>query len=274
MLSDALGRGHPRARGDRVRVRDPDPAQGRVLGAGLDRDRRLLDPAAARRRRRDHAVQLPGDGAHVDVGAGDRLREHVRAQALREGPVRVDLHGRAAQGGGPAGRRLQRHPRRQGRGRRGWSSTRTSPRSASSARRRSRSTSTRQGTARGKRVQALAGAKNHMLVLPDADIDMAADAAVSAAYGSAGERCMAVSVVVTVGDAAEPLIEAIQERLPKVKVGSGPRAGQRDGPADHPRAPRQGRLVPRLRGRAGREGASPTAASSRSRATASSSASR
>ncbi len=77
------------------------------------------------------------------------------------------------------------------------------------------------GTSKGKRVQALAGAKNHMLVLPDADIDMAADAAVSAAYGSAGERCMAVSVVVTVGDAAEPLIEAIRERLPKVKVGPG-----------------------------------------------------
>ena len=77
------------------------------------------------------------------------------------------------------------------------------------------------GTSAGKRVQALAGAKNHMLVLPDADIDMAADAAVSAGYGSAGERCMAVSVVVTVGDAAEPLIEAIKARLPKVKVGPG-----------------------------------------------------
>ena len=64
---------------------------------------------------------------------------------------------------------------------------------ASSARRRSRSTSTRPATTRGKRCQALGGAKNHMIVLPDADIDMAADAAVSAAYGSAGERCMAVS---------------------------------------------------------------------------------
>ena len=77
------------------------------------------------------------------------------------------------------------------------------------------------GTKNGKRMQALGGAKNHMIVLPDADIDMAADAAVSAAYGSAGERCMAVSVVVTVGDAADPLIEAIQARLPKVKVGNG-----------------------------------------------------
>jgi malonate-semialdehyde dehydrogenase (acetylating)/methylmalonate-semialdehyde dehydrogenase len=77
------------------------------------------------------------------------------------------------------------------------------------------------GTRKGKRVQALGGAKNHMVVLPDADIAMAADAAVSAAYGSAGERCMAVSVVVAVGDAADPLVEAIQARLPKVKVGDG-----------------------------------------------------
>jgi malonate-semialdehyde dehydrogenase (acetylating)/methylmalonate-semialdehyde dehydrogenase len=77
------------------------------------------------------------------------------------------------------------------------------------------------GTKNGKRVQALGGAKNHMIVLPDADIDMAADAAVSAAYGSAGERCMAVSVVVAVGDVADPLIDAIKQRLPNVKVGNG-----------------------------------------------------
>jgi malonate-semialdehyde dehydrogenase (acetylating)/methylmalonate-semialdehyde dehydrogenase len=77
------------------------------------------------------------------------------------------------------------------------------------------------GTRNGKRVQALAGAKNHMIVLPDADIDMAADAAVSAGYGSAGERCMAISVVVAVGDVAEPLVDAIKARLPKVKVGDG-----------------------------------------------------
>jgi malonate-semialdehyde dehydrogenase (acetylating)/methylmalonate-semialdehyde dehydrogenase len=77
------------------------------------------------------------------------------------------------------------------------------------------------GTKNGKRVQALGGAKNHMIVLPDADIDMAADAAVSAGYGSAGERCMAVSVVVAVGDAGDELVSAIKERLPKVKVGDG-----------------------------------------------------
>ena len=97
------------------------------------------------------------------------------------------------------------------------------------------------GTKHGKRVQALGGAKNHMIVLPDADVDMAADAAVSAGYGSAGERCMAVSVVVAVGDVADPLVEAIKERLPNVKVGNGLRARVRDGAARHPRASRQGR---------------------------------
>jgi malonate-semialdehyde dehydrogenase (acetylating)/methylmalonate-semialdehyde dehydrogenase len=77
------------------------------------------------------------------------------------------------------------------------------------------------GTRNGKRVQALGGAKNHMLVLPDADIDMAADAAVSAAYGSSGERCMAVSVVVAVGDVGDPLVAAIKQRLPNIQVGPG-----------------------------------------------------
>ncbi|MEP6856306.1 MAG: CoA-acylating methylmalonate-semialdehyde dehydrogenase, partial [Pedococcus sp.] len=77
------------------------------------------------------------------------------------------------------------------------------------------------GTANGKRVQALGGAKNHALVLPDADIDMAADAVVSAAYGAAGERCMALSVAVAVGDVAQPLVDAIAARLPKLTVGDG-----------------------------------------------------
>lgn len=86
------------------------------------------------------------------------------------------------------------------------------------------------GTKHGKRVQALGGAKNHMVVLPDADINMAADAAVSAAYGSAGERCMAISVVVAVGDVADPLIEAIKERMPKIKVGPGLEEGSEMGP--------------------------------------------
>ena len=73
----------------------------------------------------------------------------------------------------------------------------------------------------GKRVQALGGAKNHMIVLPDADIDMAADAAVSAGYGASGERCMAVAVVVAVGDVADPLVDAICARIGKIRVGAG-----------------------------------------------------
>jgi malonate-semialdehyde dehydrogenase (acetylating) / methylmalonate-semialdehyde dehydrogenase len=85
-------------------------------------------------------------------------------------------------------------------------------------------------TKHGKRCQALGGAKNHMIVLPDADIDMAADAAVSAAYGSAGERCMAISQVVAVGDVADKLIDAIKERIPKVKVGDGMRDDSEMGP--------------------------------------------
>ncbi len=85
-------------------------------------------------------------------------------------------------------------------------------------------------TRNGKRVQALGGAKNHMLVLPDADIAMAADAAVSAAFGSSGERCMSISVVVAVGGAADPLIEAIRERMARIKIGPGMEAGNEMGP--------------------------------------------
>ena len=85
-------------------------------------------------------------------------------------------------------------------------------------------------TARGKRCQALGGAKNHMIVLPDADIEMAADAAVSAAYGSAGERCMAISMVVAVAGVGDELVEAIKQRIPKVKVGDGMDASSEMGP--------------------------------------------
>jgi len=88
----------------------------------------------------------------------------------------------------------------------------------------------RKGTEHGKRVQALGGAKNHMLVLPDADVSMAADAAVSAAYGSAGERCMAISVVLAVGDVADELVDAIASRLPALKVGPGSDASNEMGP--------------------------------------------
>ncbi len=76
----------------------------------------------------------------------------------------------------------------------------------------------------GKRVQALGGAKNHMLVLPDADLDLVADSAVNAGFGSAGERCMAISVVVAVEPVADSLIAKIKERMLTIKVGDGRRA--------------------------------------------------
>ena len=86
------------------------------------------------------------------------------------------------------------------------------------------------GTKNGKRVQALGGAKNHMLVLPDADLDMAADAAVSAGYGSAGERCMAISVVLASEAIADELVGKIAERIPSIKVGPGNEPDNEMGP--------------------------------------------
>ncbi|WP_102159661.1 CoA-acylating methylmalonate-semialdehyde dehydrogenase [Zhihengliuella halotolerans] len=79
------------------------------------------------------------------------------------------------------------------------------------------------GTAAGKRVQALGGAKNHMLVLPDADLDLAADAAVNAGFGAAGERCMAISVVVAVESIADELVAKIAERTRTLRIGDGTR---------------------------------------------------
>jgi malonate-semialdehyde dehydrogenase (acetylating) / methylmalonate-semialdehyde dehydrogenase len=76
-------------------------------------------------------------------------------------------------------------------------------------------------TANGKRVQALGGAKNHMLVLPDADLDLAADSAINAGFGSAGERCMAISVVVAVEPVADDLIAKIKERIGTLRTGDG-----------------------------------------------------
>ena len=86
------------------------------------------------------------------------------------------------------------------------------------------------GSAKGKRVQALGGAKNHMVVMPDADMDMAVDALVGAAYGSAGERCMAISVAVAIGDAGERLVAALAERTARLKIGDGMSEGAEMGP--------------------------------------------
>ena len=150
--------------------------------------------------RRHHAVQLPGDGADVDVPDGARLRQHLRPEAVGARSVGRAPHRRAAEGGRPARRRVQRRQRRQGGGRR-------DPRTIPTSQAVSFVGSTpiaeyiyHTGAAHGKRVQALGGAKNHMVVMPDADLDQATDALMGAAYGSAGERCMAISVAVAVGD--------------------------------------------------------------------------
>ena len=87
-----------------------------------------------------------------------------------------------------------------------------------------------QGTARGKRVKALGGAKNHMIVMPDADLDQAADALMGAAYGSAGERCMAISIAVAVGEVADQLIEKLLPRIDRLKVGNGAQPDSEMGP--------------------------------------------
>jgi malonate-semialdehyde dehydrogenase (acetylating)/methylmalonate-semialdehyde dehydrogenase len=86
------------------------------------------------------------------------------------------------------------------------------------------------GSASGKRVQALGGAKNHMVVMPDADMDMAVDALIGAAYGSAGERCMAISVAVAIGDAGDKLVERLAERTKALKIGEGMAQGAEMGP--------------------------------------------
>src|SRR5690606_22457052 len=86
------------------------------------------------------------------------------------------------------------------------------------------------GSAHGKRVQALGGAKNHMLVLPDADLDLVADSAVSAGFGSAGERCMAISVVLAVDPVGDELVQKIVERVERLTVGPGDDPASEMGP--------------------------------------------
>ena len=92
------------------------------------------------------------------------------------------------------------------------------------------------GSANGKRVQALGGAKNHAIVLPDADLDFAADQLTAAGFGSAGQRCMAIAIAVAVGDAADPLVEKLRERAEKIKVGPGLDPSSEMGPVVTPEA--------------------------------------
>jgi malonate-semialdehyde dehydrogenase (acetylating) / methylmalonate-semialdehyde dehydrogenase len=92
------------------------------------------------------------------------------------------------------------------------------------------------GSVNGKRVQALGGAKNHAIVLPDADLDFAADQLTAAGFGSAGQRCMAIAVAVAVGEAADPLVEKLQERAKAIKVGPGLDPSSEMGPVVTPEA--------------------------------------
>ncbi len=87
-----------------------------------------------------------------------------------------------------------------------------------------------EGTRHGKRVQALGGAKNHLVVMPDADLDQAVDALIGAAYGSAGERCMAISVAVAVGDVADKLVPRLAERARALKIRNGMESDAEMGP--------------------------------------------
>ena len=181
------------------------------------------------RRRWHYAVQLPRHGSSVDARERYRLRQRVHSQTVGKGPVGQRLIAQLAKEAGvPDGvlnlvhgdkvavDRILEHPDIKA----------VSFVGSTPVAKYIYETATRNG----KRVQALGGAKNHMLVLPDADIDMAADAAVSAGYGAAGERCMAISVVVAVGNVAEPLIDAIRERVARIKVGPGLDPGSEMGP--------------------------------------------
>ena len=208
-------RGAARPRGGRVRLRHPAAAQGRLLRPGLDRRRRLTRSAS----RSASSPASPRSTSRSWCRCGcTRSRSPAatrscssRASATRRRPILVAELWRR---GRPAGRRVQRRARRQG-GRR---------RAARPPRRRrgvvrrldpDRPVHPRSGRApTGKRVQALGGAKNHAVVLPDADLDFAADHLVAAAFGSAGQRCMAISAVVAVGAAADALVERSSRARP------------------------------------------------------------
>ena len=211
-------------------MRDAAAAEGRLLRRRLAAGRRLLGPPAARCRRDHQPVQLPGDGPVLVLPDRDRGGQHRDPQAEREGSVGRQLDRRAV-GRGRASRTASSTSCTATRSRStGSSSTPTSRPCRSSGPRRSRATSTRPRRGAGKRVQALGGAKNHMVVLPDADLDLAADAAVNAGFGSAGERCMAISVRRR-GRRDRPTSSSpkIAERIGELRIGAG-RTGADMGP--------------------------------------------
>ena len=230
-LADILAREHGKtisdAKGDIQRgvevveivVRRAAPDEGRVHRRRRSRHRHLFDAPAARRRRRDHAVQLPGDDPAVEARAGDRLRQRLHPQAVGARPgVPMRLAELFVEAGGPPGilnvvngdkdavDAILDDPDIQAVGFVG-----STPIAEYIYAR---------GTASGKRVQCFGGAKNHMVVMPDADMDQAVDALIGAGYGAAGERCMAVSVAVPVGQkTADELVKRLIPRVESLKVG-------------------------------------------------------
>ena len=186
-------------------------------GPGIDL---YSDAPAARRRRRHHAVQLSRHDPDVDVRPGDRLRQRLHPQAVGARPVGADAARRADDRGRAAGGRAQRRQRRQGSGRRAARPIRDIQAVGFVGSSAIAEYIYATGTAHGKRVQCFGGAKNHMIVMPDADMDQAVDALIGAGYGSAGERCMAISVAVPVGQkTADLLVEKLIPRVESLKVG-------------------------------------------------------
>ena len=238
VLSDAKGEVHARPRGRRVRLRHPAAAQGRVHRAG----RHAASTAYSLRQPLgvvagitpfNFPAMVPMWMFPVAIACGNTFilkpsrARPVRVAAARANCSRKRACPRACSTSSTATRRRSTR----------CSSIRTSRRSASSARRRSRATSIRRGDAHGKRVQALGGAKNHMIVMPDADIDQAVDALMGAAYGSAGERCMAISVAVPVGEqTADTLIDEARAENPRAECRPGHGSESRDGAAGHRRS--------------------------------------
>ena len=249
-VSDALGEV---ARGQEVvefACGIPHLLKGGVLRVGVHRHRRALDPPAARGRRRDHAVQLPGDGPDVDVSRS-RSRAATRSSSSRANATRRRRLGSPSCGprpGLPAGVFTVLHGDKEA-----VDGLLTHP----DVRAVSFVGSTpiaryvyETAAAHGKRVQALGGAKNHMVVLPDADLEAAADAAVSAGYGS---RRRALHGDLGGGggraESRDALVDAIADAYTRgARSGAGDDAGCRDGPARHGGAPRSGARV-RRRGR-------------------------
>ena len=217
-------RGAQVGRADRVRLLAAADHGGR--GARSHPRRRMPRRALpARRRRVDHAVQLPEHGAELDDPERDRPRQLHDPQAVRAGAAQRRPHRRAAARGRAARRRASTSCTADRRRSRRSAIIPASRRSASSARRRSRRSSTAAARRTLKRVLALGGAKNHLIVMPDADPEMASGDVVASMSGCAGQRCMAASVMVAVVDT-----DHIIERMVGACARDG--AGQRHRPGD------------------------------------------